>query len=390
VIGEKMLDVAKLELPTLKNTSQAKVPFVNLGLQYLSLRNEILYEFDRLSQKGSYILGEEVDRFEKELAHYCETQYAISIGNGGDALFLTLKALGVGVGDEVITAANSFIASAWAIADTGAKVVYADVGADYNLDPKEFESKITSKTKAVMPVHLTGRPAAMDEILATAKKHNLFVIEDAAQAIGARYKGKRVGGLSNAGCFSLHPLKNLHVHGDGGAVVTNDKNLDHKLRLLRNHGLVNRDECVMWGHNSRLDTIQAAIASLKLKKLDEWNGRFREIAARYQAELNEVVEVPKALAHEECIYHRFIVMVNRREELQAHLLKEGIETKVNYPIPLHLQPVSREMGYGEGNFPVTEAQAKKILSLPIYAEMTDAQVDLVIQGVKSFYSKGMN
>jgi dTDP-4-amino-4,6-dideoxygalactose transaminase len=363
------------------------VPFVNLGLQYLGLRDQILNAFDQISQQGTYIMGPELQTFEKNFAAYCGTEYAIGIGNGGDALFFVLKALGIGPGDEVITAANSFIASAWAIAVLGAKPVFADVRDDYNIDPDRIREVITDKTRAIMPVHLTGRPADMAEIMAIAKENDLHVIEDAAQAVGATYRNKKTGSIGTAGCFSLHPLKNLHVHGDGGMVTTNDRALYDKILLLRNHGLKNRDECVLWGHNSRLDTIQAAIADIKLKHLDVWNSRFRLIGRRYNEELGDIVTVPSDSEESTQIFHRYIITTEKRDELQLHLLKLGIETKVNYPIPLHLQECSYELGYTRGAFPVTERLAQTILSLPIYAELTDSQVGLVIDGVRSFFSK---
>lgn len=367
--------------------NEIKVPFVNLGLQYLSVKNEILEAFDSISRRGAYIMGPELQSFEKNFAAYCGTKYALGIGNGGDALFLVLKALGIGPGDEVITAANSFIASAWAIAGVGAKTVFVDVKSDYNIDIEKLRQAITPKTKAIMPVHLTGRPADMDQIMALAKEKNLHVIEDAAQAVGATYKGKKTGSFGIAGCFSLHPLKNLHVHGDGGAITTNDQALYEKVSLLRNHGLKNRDECVIWGHNSRLDTIQAAIADIKLKHLDKWNDRFRAIGERYNKELAGCVSVPLSRENETQIFHRYIITTDQRDQLQAHLLNKGIETKVNYPIPLHLQECSKELGYKKGSFPVSERLAETILSLPIYAELEDSQVDLVIQEVKSFFKK---
>lgn len=363
-----------------------KVPFVNLGLQYQGLRDEIIKIFDRVSSRGEYILGPEVKQFESHMAEYCGTKYAIGVGNGADALFLSMKALGVQPGDEVITAANSFIASAWSIAALGAKPVFIDVTQDYNIDPELLERAISQKTKAIMPVHLTGRPAAMKEILAIAEKRKLAVIEDSAQAIGATYYGQKTGSFGSTGCFSLHPLKNLHAHGDAGIITTNDTRIYEDILKLRNHGLKNRDECVMWGYNSRIDTIQAGIVDLKLRYLDQWTERYRSIAQKYISSLEKYVHVPIDRPYEKSVFHRFIIMSDRRNELQAYLQNSGIETKVNYPIPLHLQEVSmRTLGHKKGDFPIAEKQAERILSLPIYNELTDEQVDYVIQRASDFF-----
>ena len=359
-----------------------KVPFVNLGLQFQDLRDEIISKFEELSTKGSYILNAEVQEFEKNFAEYCGTRYAVGVGNGSDALSFSLLALGVGKGDEVITAPNSFIATAWTIANVSAKPVFVDVRDDYNID--EIESAITPKTKAIMPVHLTGRVADMDVILDIARKHQIQVIEDAAQAVGAFYKGMKAGSFGVTGCFSLHPLKNLHVHGDGGIVTTNDKSIYEYLKKIRNHGLKNRDECEFWGYNSRLDGIQAAIANIKLPYLDRWNKRFRQIASHYSKALANHVKVPIDNEYEKPIYHRYIIQHPQRDILRKYLAKKNIETKVNYPIPLHLQEAARSLGYKNGDFRNAEQQANTILSLPIYAEMEDEQVEHVIDSVRSF------
>ncbi len=365
---------------------EIKVKFVDLGAQYKILKDEIIKKFDEISSKGAYILTDELKKFEKNFADYCKVKYAIGVGNGTDALFLSLRALGIRQGDEVITAPNSFIATAGAIVAAGAKPVFVDVKDDYNINPDLIKQAITTKTKAIIPVHLTGRPADMDTILIIARKHGLYVIEDAAQAIGARYKGKRVGSLGSTGCFSLHPLKNLHVHGDGGIITTNNKELYEKLLKLRNHGLKNRDECDFWGYNSRLDSIQAAIGNIKLEYLDDWNKRHKEIAAMYRKNLSDVVTVPVDKEFEEPVYHNFMIQGDKRDELQKYLLERGIETKIHYPIPIHLQEAASSLGYKERDFLVCEAQAKRILSLPIYPELTDGQVNMVIKAIKSFYS----
>lgn len=362
------------------------VKFVNIAAQFNSLKDEILKKIDDICQSGSFILGNELKEFERNFASYCGCRYAVGVANGTDALFLVMKALGIGSGDEVITAPNSFLATAGAVIAAGAKPVFADVRDDYNIDPNKIEEAITGRTKAIMPVHLTGRPADMSAILDIAKRHDLYVIEDAAQSVGASYNGKKAGSFGIAGCFSFHPLKTLNAYGDGGAITTNDTTLYEKLVKIRNHGLKNRDECDVWGYNSRLDNLQAAILNVKLRYLDGWNKRKREMAAMYGERLRGVVKVPVDAQSEEPVYHTFIVQCERRDELMQHLLKLGVETKMHYPIPIHLQEAASLLGYKKGDFPVAEAQAKKILSLPIYPELSDEELEAVCNAVRSFYS----
>jgi len=363
------------------------VRFVDLGSQYKRLRNEILFKFDTISAQGAYVLSQEVSEFEKKFAEFCGVKYSVGVGSGSDALFMPLAAKGIGVGDEVITAPNSFIASAWVIARTGAKIVFSDVGEDMNLDPNLLEDAITERTKAIMPVHLTGRIADMESILAIAEEHKLMIIEDAAQAVGASYKNRRAGSFGLCAGFSLHPLKNLHVHGDGGIITTNDEVLYEALLKYRNHGLANRDVCEFWGINSRLDAIQAAIANLKLNHLDTWNSRFREIACMYSEHLEDYVSVPRDSANEKPVYHRFMIRHHERDKMQEYLASKGIETKVNYPIPLHLQPAAQSLGYERGDFPMAEKLADCILSLPIYPELRDEQVLYVIENVIDYINR---
>jgi dTDP-4-amino-4,6-dideoxygalactose transaminase len=364
--------------------SERVVKFVNLGLQYESMREEILSRIDDISRRGDYILGKEVTLFEERFAEYCGSRYALGVGNGSDALFFLLKAYGIGAGDEVITAPNSFIASAWVIAHTGARIVFADVGEDYNIDPVKIEKAITAKTKAILPVHLTGRCADMNAIRAIAQAHRLRIIEDAAQSVGASYHGRKTGSLGDGAGFSLHPLKNLHVLGDGGVLTTSDSTVYEQIKMMRNHGLKNRDECSFWGYNSRLDTLQASIALLKLSRLDVLNERFRFLAKRYSAALRGHVTIPVETEGYLQVYHRYVIRHPRRDELQAFLASRGIETKVNYPIPLHLQEAAKDLGYRRGDFPVAEKLAGEILSLPIYAELDDDSVDYVIENILQF------
>jgi len=364
------------------------IPFVDLARQFRGIESELTQAFLDVGRSGMYIMGEKLESFERKSAEFCGVKHAIGVANGSDALFLILKALGIGPGDEVITATNSFIASAWVIVAVGAKPVLVDVAEDFNIHPQKIEAAITPRTKAIIPVHLTGRSAAMDEINGIAECYDgLKVVEDAAQAIGANYRGRRVGSLGIAAGFSLHPLKNLSVYGDGGLITTNDSTLDAKLRLLRNHGLRNRDECEIWGYNSRLDTLQAAFAEIKLAKLDMWNHRCREIANTYRDDLCDYVQVPVDQPWEECVYHNFVIRTGQRDELMAYLKEKGVETRVHYPIPIHLQDTASDLGYHQGDFPNAELYALTMISLPIYPELTDDEVHHVITATKNFFRK---
>ncbi|MEZ7864734.1 MAG: DegT/DnrJ/EryC1/StrS family aminotransferase [Rhodospirillales bacterium] len=363
------------------------IPFVDLAGQFRNLEGELTKAFIDIGRSGVYIMGERLESFEIKAAKYCGVKHAIGVGHGSDAIFLILKALDIGPGDEVITATNSFIASAWVVAATGATPVLVDVAEDFNIEPALIEAAITAKTRAIMPVHLTGRPAPMDEINILAQRHGLHVVEDAAQAIGARYRGRRVGSLGLAAGFSLHPLKNLGVYGDGGLITTNDDKLASKLRMLRNHGLRNRDECEVWGFNSRLDPMQAAFAEIKLGFLDSWNERCREIATMYREGLADYVQVPFDQPWEECVYHNFVIRTDKRNELMVHLKDQGVDTRVHYPIPIHLQDAAKDLGYKLGDFPHSEEYAKTMISLPIYPELSDVEVAYVVQTVKKFESE---
>lgn len=362
------------------------VPYVNLALQHRDLKPQLLAAVEKVLDHGNFILGPEVSAFEERFAAYCGTRYAVGVDNGTSALFLTLRSLGIGPGDEVITATNSFLASASAIALAGARPVLVDVRDDYNIDPERVEAAITPRTKAIIPVHLTGRPADMDAILDIANRHGLYVVEDCAQAVGAAYRGRRVGSFGIAGCFSLHPLKTLNAIGDGGVITTNDPKLYATLRKARNHGLRNRDECEFWSYNCRLDTIQAAMLLVKMDYLDQWTSARRANAALYQAELHDVVRVPEDKPHEYAVYHTFVVQAERRDELQRYLQARGIETKVHYPIPIHLQDAAKGLGYHRSAFPVTEKLTQRILSLPIYPELTEAQRNEVVHAIHAFYN----
>jgi len=364
-----------------------RVPYIDLALQHRPLKRELLEAVGRVLDSGQLILGPEVGAFEERFASLCGTRFAVGVANGTDALVMALKAVGVGPGDEVITAANSFVASATAIALVGARPVLADVREDYNLDPASVEKALTRRTKALLPVHLTGRPADMDALMALAKKRRLKVVEDCAQAVLAEYRGKRVGSFGDVGCFSLHPLKTLNACGDGGVVVTSDPALAERFKRLRNLGLESRENCVEWSGNSRLDTVQAAMLLVKLKHLEAWTEARRRNAAFYQKALADIpgLLVPRDQRHERAVYHTFIVQAERRDALKAFLAERGVDTAVHYPRPIHLQDCAKDLGCKRGSFPVAERQAGRILSLPVFPELGEAGLGIVASSIREFY-----
>jgi dTDP-4-amino-4,6-dideoxygalactose transaminase len=364
-----------------------QVPYVDLAAQHRPLREEILHAIGEVLDSGIFVLGSKVEQFEREFAKLCGTRFAVGVASGLDALVLSLRGLGIGPGDEVITAPNSFVASGSAIALAGARPVFADVTDDYSLEPQAVERAITQRTRAIVPVHLTGRPARMPELGEIAQRHGLLVIEDAAQAVGARLGGRSVGSFGDAGAFSLHPLKTLGACGDGGVVTTDSQELYRRLKLLRNHGLRSRDDCAQWAPNSRLDTLQAAILLVKLDYLEEWTEIRRANARRYiegLADLSEIV-VPRERPDERAVYHTFVVLAERREELREHLTERGIGTQVHYPTPIHLLMAARELGYRRGDFPVAERQSEQILSLPVHHALQAADIDYVCEAIREFY-----
>lgn len=365
-----------------------KVPYVDLGLQHSKIKDELLAAVSQVMDSGQFILGAQVPQLEKELADLCGVKYVIALNSGTDALILSLKALGIGPGDEVITVPNSFVASTSCIEIVGAKTAFVDVRDDYNMDPDQLASVLTEKTRAILPIHLTGRPADMFPILSFAKKHNLFVIEDCAQAIQAEYHGKQVGSFGNTGCFSFHPLKTLNALGDGGFIATNDSSIAEQIRLYRNLGLQTRENCVAWCSNSRLDTIQAAMLLVKLKYVTGWTNIRRRNAELYASLLNDLKEVrfPKDKPYEKCVYHTFVIQAERRDELRSYLENLGIGSAVHYPVPIHKQAVAKE--YAHLRFPVTESQSKKIMSLPIHQDLEIAQIEYIAKSIRAFYTKG--
>ncbi len=364
----------------------SRIPLVNLPAQFADERDELMPIIERVMAGGMYVMGDAVREFEDAIAAYCGVDHAISLNSGTDALVLAMAAAGVGPGDEVITPSNSFVASTASIVHLGATPVFCDVLADQNIDPAEVERLITAKTKAIMPVHLTGRMAAMDEIMAIAKAHGFVVIEDAAQAIGSKFGGEMSGSIGDFGCFSTHPLKNLNGCGDGGFVTTDDDGAAEKIRLLRNHGLADRNTVTLFGGVSRMDSLQAAILSFRLKTLDGVIETRRRNARIYQDRLNpDHVFAPPCRAQEFNTFHTFVVQVARREELMAYLDASGIDTAIHYPMPIHLQPAAANLGSPAGSLPVTEVQMTTILSLPINQYTDEAAVHFICEKINAFF-----
>ncbi len=361
-----------------------KVPFVDLSREASSIASELMEITSKVINSGQYVLGPHLDLFEKKFAEYCDVKYAIGVGNGSDALVLIMKSLGIGPGDEVICPANSFIASAWSIAAVGATPVYCDVEDDFLIKPQNLEKKLTKSTRAVMAVHLTGNLCDMSSLVSFCDDNKIFLIEDAAQAFGANdaYQQK-AGSFGIAGGFSLHPLKNLAIFGDGGVVTTNSPDLNERIRQLRNHGLINRDECLNWGLNTRLDELQAAYGLVKMKYIEEWTDRYISIAGIYSKRISNKVTKPKTNPGCRDVFHNYIIVVKPelRNTIMQRLLKLGIETKIHYPIPLHLQKCSYELEYQEGDLPNAERLANSMISLPIYPLLTEEEINYVIDSI---------
>lgn len=366
--------------------SQPEVPFVDLAAQFRSLEPEINAAIAGVLQRTDFILGEHVELFEQEFAQFCGAAHAIGVDSGMSALELALRAFDIGPGDEVITAANTFIATALAISHTGATPVLVDIDPlTYNIDPAKIEQAITPRTAAILPVHLYGQPAEMNTIREIAERHGLLVIEDSCQAHGATYKGKRTGALGHAAAFSFYPGKNLGAYGDGGMIVTNDAAAAACLRRLRNYGQSKKYYHELRGYNHRLDTIQAAVLRVKLPHLDRWNQLRRNHAAEYRRALaGTSLVVPATSPSVEPVCHLYVIRVNEREELMAHMADLGVATGIHYPVPIHLQQAYVDLGYKRGDFPVTEAYSEQILSLPMYAELTPEQINLVTGSVRAF------
>ncbi|MFC1554817.1 DegT/DnrJ/EryC1/StrS family aminotransferase [candidate division KSB1 bacterium] len=358
----------------------SSVPFNDLKREYKTIKNEIDIIIQEVIDNTAFIKGKYLKQFEEDLAHYCGTEHAIGCSSGTTAIHLALEAFGIGEGDEVITVSNTFIGTTEPITHTGAKIVFVDIDKDnYTIDPSKIEAAITPNTKAIVPVHLFGQISDMEKICDIAKRHNLYVVEDAAQAIGAEYKGKKVGHYGDAACFSFYPGKNLGAYGDAGAVVTNNSDAAHKIRILSDHGRQSKYTHEIEGYNYRMDAIQAAILTVKLKKIDEWNDARRKVADFYCGNLNMFdIELPVENPDMRHVYHVFCTRVENRENLQNKLKDKGVSSGIHYPVPLHVQPAYSYMNIKEGTLPVTEKYADEILSLPIFPFMNDDEMKYTI------------
>ena len=362
-----------------------RVPFIDLDAHHRPIRAELNAAIAEVVDSAAFAGGPFVEKFEREFAAYCGSEHAVGVGNGTDALWLSLLASGIGPGDEVITVPNTFMATAEAITYCGARPVFVDVDeCTYTMDPAELEAALTPRTKAVIPVHLFGQPADLDPILEFAAAYGLVVIEDAAQAHGARYKGKKAGTLGRAGCFSFYPGKNLGAFGEAGALVTNDENLAKRIRTLRDHGQNQKYHHTAIGWNCRMDGIQAAVLSIKLKYLDKCNALRRQHAATYNeafATLEDLI-IPIAADYAEHVYHVYAVRVQEREHAIWLLGKKGIQTGIHYPVPIHRQKAYQFLGYEIGSFPVAEMLAHQLISLPMFPELTRSQIDMVVYALQ--------
>ncbi len=363
------------------------IPFGNLHRQYKKYKSEIDKAVQSVLDSGYFILGENVKKFEIEFSDYCGVKYGIGVGSGTEALHLALIASGVGSGDEVITVANTAIPTISAISFAGATPVFVDIDENsFNINEDLIEEKITGRTRAILPVHLYGNPCKMDKILDIADKYDLKVIEDCAQSHGAEYKGKAVGSFGDTGCFSFYPSKNLGAYGDGGIIVTGSKELNDRLRLLRNYGQEKRYYSIIKGFNSRLDEIQASILRAKLKRLDSWNKTRTAIAEKYsQNFLDLPVACPQAGPDSMHVFHLYVIRVKNRKKFMDYLDINGISTLIHYPVPIHLQPSYKELKIEEGSLPVTEKVSKEIVSIPIYPELEDKEIDCIIERVREYF-----
>jgi dTDP-4-amino-4,6-dideoxygalactose transaminase len=363
------------------------VPFLNLQAQYEALKGELLPVVEKTLASGHYVLGPNVAALEQEVAAYTQAKFGVGVNSGSDALTLALRALDIGPGDEVITSTFTYIAPAESIHQVGAKIVFADVHPrTFNIDPAEVAKKITAKTRAIIPVHLFGQAAPLEDLFALARPRGIHIVEDCAQAIGATCKGKAVGGHGAMGCFSFYPTKNLGADGDGGMIVTNDEALAKKLKMLRVHGIERRYFHDLHGYNSRLDELQAAILRVKLPHLKSWNARRAEVARQYTEGLKGLpLEFPVTADGNNHVFHVYALLTDRRDDLQKHLADRGVPTLIYYPQPLHLQKLYATHGWKRGDFPVAEKISERILPLPMYPELKDEQVAHVVATIRTFF-----
>lgn len=365
-----------------------RVPLVDLSAQYLSIKAEIDKAIQDVIHDAAFIRGKYVRKFETEFANYCKVKHCVGVGNGTDALFIALKTLGIGKDDQVITVANSFIATAEAITMTGAKVVFVDCNdRTYNIDVQKVEQAITKNTKAIIPVHLYGQSSDMDPIVEIAGKYNLHIIEDAAQAHGAKYKGKSVGTIADCACFSFFPGKNLGAYGDAGAIVTSNDELAERAMMFANHGRKEKYNHEFEGINSRLDGLQAAVLYIKLKHLDRWIKRRRTIATKYNKGLKGIVVTPFVGSNMRHVYHLYVIRIKNRDKVRELLADKGITAGIHYPIPLPFLKAYSYLGHKPADFPVTYSLKDELLSLPIHGDMTDKQVEYVIEKIREIVKK---
>ena len=362
------------------------VKFTNFPKEFKILKKELIQKFNKIGSKGHYILGEELKKFETNIQKFLKVKHVLGVGNWTEGTVMVLKALGYKRGDEIITVSNSFIATCGAIAYEGLVPKLVDIGDDLNIDVKKIEKKINKKTKAIMPVHLSGIPSDLDKLNKICKKKRLHLIEDAAHAFGTKYKNNYIGTIGDVGIFSLHPRKSFHVLGDGGLIVTNNTELYKKILLLRNHGLKNREESLIWGTNSRLDNLQAGFGNIMLKKISSWNKKQLKIAIKYSNNLDKKLKTPIFnLKISNPTFHQYIVRTKYRDDLKKFLKKNKIDTAIHYPIPIHKQ-IAYKKKFGNIKLPLTEKFSKEILSLPINPYMTEDEVDFVIKKVNEFFA----
>ena len=361
------------------------VKFTNFPKEFKILKKELIKKFDKIGSKGHYVLGEELKNFETNVQKFLKVKHVLGVGNWTEGTVMVLKALGYNRGDEIITVSNSFIATCGAIAYEGLVPKLVDVGEDLNIDVNKIKEKITKKTRAIMPVHLSGIPSNLDQLKKICKKKKLHLIEDAAHAFGTKYRNNYIGTIGDVGVFSLHPRKSFHVLGDGGLIVTNNTKLYKKILLLRNHGLKNREESLIWGTNSRLDNLQAGFGNIMLKKISSWNKKQLEIAKKYSKNLSKKLKTPICdLKISNPTFHQYIVRTKLRDKLKIFLNKNKIDTAIHYPIPIHKQ-IAYKKQFGNIKLPLTEKFSKEILSLPINPYMTDNEVNFVIKKVNEFF-----
>ena len=362
-----------------------KVPFVDLSREFKILRKDLIKTFDEVGKSGQYIRGERLEKFENKISKIIGCKYALGVSNWTEGALMIFKSLSIGKNDEVITVSHSFVATCGAIIAAEAKPVFVDINQDLLMDVNLIEKAITKKTKAIMPVHLSGIPCQMDKINFLAKKYKLHVIEDAAQAFGSKYKNKMVGNLGDIGCFSMHPLKNLGVYGDGGFITTNNKKLYNNIKILRHHGLKTRNQADIWGYNGKLDELQAAFANIKIKHIKDWKKKHQKIATYYDSHINNKIIKPNKKYIKNTFFHNYIIRVKNRKSLIEFLKKNNVETAIHYPIPIHKQKAFKKMFKNIYKLKNTEKVSKEILSLPIYHALTKSEIAKVVNTINKFY-----